>query len=374
MKKIIAIAVVLGGLLGSVQFSSASAPCPAPVTQEAALLSASHVFAGNVTSITPSGDQWYPAKVTFTVTKYWKGTVSTTHTVHAQSGQFVNGGQYIVYLLATGGNNSYCFIRTINAAQITEETTKLGQGNLPPQFIDNPLPPPGPNQIFTRNLTIGSTGEDVISLQIILEQGNFLKIPQSVAFGYYGKLTQKAVADYQRSRNINPAFGYFGPLTRTKINTESIQSSTNTSQHVTSVHNIRIGQQLGKFTVTNIEFLNEYIPGDYSWGVKFSGDAELSGIVEHTSDEGGGVCFEPQEQENIPLIVASQSKLDEWNKSPWKKVFCFKDTDASVKLFPGLVFEQPRQAKVLIRNYHEYRAPKGGAVPTAELVKVIEFK
>jgi len=82
-------------------------------------------------------------------------------------------------------------------------------------------PPPNPPS-FIRNLTIGSTGGDVIELQTILESAGFLKMPQGVARGYFGGLTRKALADYQKHVNITPALGYFGSLTRAKFNADEI--------------------------------------------------------------------------------------------------------------------------------------------------------
>jgi hypothetical protein len=73
------------------------------------------------------------------------------------------------------------------------------------------------NAAFTRDLTIGSTGADVIELQTWLETKGLLMIPAGVSKGYFGTLTQMALAKYQASVGIVPAVGYFGPITRAKI-------------------------------------------------------------------------------------------------------------------------------------------------------------
>jgi hypothetical protein len=73
---------------------------------------------------------------------------------------------------------------------------------------------------FTRSLTIGSTGADVVSLQNFLEAKGFLTIPQGVSRGYFGGLTQSALARYQASVGIAPAAGYFGPITRADVSTK----------------------------------------------------------------------------------------------------------------------------------------------------------
>ncbi|GEM_PF-5839301 len=67
------------------------------------------------------------------------------------------------------------------------------------------------------NLGLGAFGNDVVVLQRFLQSKNFLKIPAGVKEGYFGMLTKKAVADFQKSVGL-PATGYCGPLTRAIIN------------------------------------------------------------------------------------------------------------------------------------------------------------
>jgi hypothetical protein len=70
---------------------------------------------------------------------------------------------------------------------------------------------------FMRNLTVGSTGSDVVALQSFLEAKGFLAMPAGVSKGYFGALTQSSLARYQASVAIAPAVGYFGPITRSHI-------------------------------------------------------------------------------------------------------------------------------------------------------------
>lgn len=70
---------------------------------------------------------------------------------------------------------------------------------------------------FTRDLTVGSTGADVVALQDILISGGYLVIPAGVSKGYFGSLTQSAVAKWQAASGITPAAGYFGPKSRAAI-------------------------------------------------------------------------------------------------------------------------------------------------------------
>ncbi len=74
---------------------------------------------------------------------------------------------------------------------------------------------------YTRDLTIGSTGADVSSLQTTLEAKGALVIPAGVAKGYFGALTKSALAKYQAANGIAPAVGYFGPITRAHFNAMS---------------------------------------------------------------------------------------------------------------------------------------------------------
>ncbi len=70
---------------------------------------------------------------------------------------------------------------------------------------------------FTRNLTVGSTGNDVKCLQALLNV-----TPQS---GYFGPLTLGAVRSYQASKGYVPA-NQVGPLTRASLNAQ-LAVSTN---------------------------------------------------------------------------------------------------------------------------------------------------
>jgi len=73
--------------------------------------------------------------------------------------------------------------------------------------------------MFNTNLTIGSTGNDVVQLQTMLVSKGHLVMPAGVAMGYFGSLTQAAVAAWQAANGISPAAGYFGPISRAKANT-----------------------------------------------------------------------------------------------------------------------------------------------------------
>ena len=71
---------------------------------------------------------------------------------------------------------------------------------------------------FTSNLTIGSTGSEVVALQDLLISRGHLVMPAGVSKGYFGPLTQQALAKMQAANGISPAVGYFGPITRNFVN------------------------------------------------------------------------------------------------------------------------------------------------------------
>lgn len=62
---------------------------------------------------------------------------------------------------------------------------------------------------FKRWLRPGLYGEDVKCLQKFLENEGFFRYPEGPT-GYYGKITQEAVRNWQKENNIEPALGYFG--------------------------------------------------------------------------------------------------------------------------------------------------------------------
>lgn len=87
----------------------------------------------------------------------------------------------------------------------------------------------GASMTFTSDLTLGSTGPEVSALQQWLVNRGYLVMPAGVAMGYFGPLTQSALAKYQAEAGISPAAGYFGPITRAKINAMASTGGTTTT-------------------------------------------------------------------------------------------------------------------------------------------------
>jgi hypothetical protein len=79
----------------------------------------------------------------------------------------------------------------------------------------------GSSYSFTKDLTLGSKGDDVTALQNLLISANKGSAAAALvavgATGYFGNLTKAALAEYQAAAGISPAAGYFGPKTRAYV-------------------------------------------------------------------------------------------------------------------------------------------------------------
>lgn len=77
---------------------------------------------------------------------------------------------------------------------------------------------------FNSNLTVGSTGTDVMNLQKVLNMSADTKVASSGAgspgmeTSYFGPATKAAVIKFQMKYGITPAVGYVGSITRAKLN------------------------------------------------------------------------------------------------------------------------------------------------------------
>ncbi|MDO8496202.1 MAG: peptidoglycan-binding protein [bacterium] len=83
-----------------------------------------------------------------------------------------------------------------------------------------PTPTPATSSVsfdnFSRNLAIGSRGNDVKQLQALLV--NEVGYSTNLITGYFGSITQNAVKKLQEKYGIKPAYGYFGSITRKTLN------------------------------------------------------------------------------------------------------------------------------------------------------------
>lgn len=96
--------------------------------------------------------------------------------------------------------------------------------------------------MFNVNLTIGSAGQDVVALQDMLIAGGHLVMPAGVSKGYFGALTQTAVAKWQAANGIAPAAGYFGPASRAKANMTTVVTPTPTTPSTGSSSTLGSGE------------------------------------------------------------------------------------------------------------------------------------
>ncbi len=69
---------------------------------------------------------------------------------------------------------------------------------------------------FTKDLTVGSKGAEVMALQNVLIKGGYLKI--TAATDAFGPMTKAAVIAWQKAAGISPASGLVGPKSRQALN------------------------------------------------------------------------------------------------------------------------------------------------------------
>lgn len=68
---------------------------------------------------------------------------------------------------------------------------------------------------FERDLSLGMQGDDVSQLQqFLVDAGQY---PEALVTGFFGPLTQQALARFQKTHDISPASGYFGSVTRSRV-------------------------------------------------------------------------------------------------------------------------------------------------------------
>lgn len=75
---------------------------------------------------------------------------------------------------------------------------------------------------LSRDLELGDTGEDVRTLQAILNREGFVIAPSGLGSpgqetNFFGAKTKEAVIKYQTAKSITPAIGYVGPKTRASL-------------------------------------------------------------------------------------------------------------------------------------------------------------
>ena len=99
------------------------------------------------------------------------------------------------------------------------------------------------SMMIQNNLWVGSTGDDVVTLQTYLVSKGFLTMPAGVSMGYFGSLTKAALMQYQTSVSVMST-GYFGPLTRAAFNGSTGMSSGGTMNSGTPETGVMVGGAL----------------------------------------------------------------------------------------------------------------------------------
>ncbi len=84
--------------------------------------------------------------------------------------------------------------------------------------VANPVPPtqvPGEPYVLTQNLSVGSSGEEVRQLQMILRFFGYFK--NILATGYFGSITKTEVINFQKAKGLTPT-GVVERITRAFLN------------------------------------------------------------------------------------------------------------------------------------------------------------
>lgn len=122
--------------------------------------------------------------------------------------------------LPSGTIPTQAFLQSVNYTpvnSITSKTITTGLGVFNTNSVTITVP------VFNRNLSLGSSGDDVLRLKKYLVSAGYMD-PSSVATStnYFGNETLNAVKKFQTVNGISPADGYVGPLTRIMLNSKMI--------------------------------------------------------------------------------------------------------------------------------------------------------
>ncbi len=157
----------------------------------------------------------------------------TRITGRSQNGGHANVGNANPRIFNLGAGNHTLTFRTRDPNTKLDKIFLTTSRTLTPTgFVDSPSPaPPGSRDAFTRNLTLGSQGEDVRRLQKFLNGQGLIVARSGIGSpgnesSYYGTATADAVARFQErytleilgSRGLTSGTGILDEITRKKLN------------------------------------------------------------------------------------------------------------------------------------------------------------
>ncbi len=137
----------------------------------------------------PSSGGWRLPDVGASVRTYTdSGRAPGTYTYYVQA-----------YNLSGGGTTRiYSYISNVVSVTVVGSVTSMNKSN------------------FSRNLAMGSSGNDVKQLQALLV--NEVGYSANLITGYFGRITRDAVQKLQEKYGVQPISGYFGEITRRALN------------------------------------------------------------------------------------------------------------------------------------------------------------
>lgn len=135
---------------------------------------------------------------------------------------------------------------------------------------------------FTRDLTVGSTGQDVVVLQQFLNDNGFTVAASGAGSAgnettYFGSLTQSALAQYQAANGITPAVGYFGPITRSSVNstTTTVADDSDDSDDSSDDSDSSSDLEGGAGSISDVDFISSLNNEEVGEGEE---DVEVAGL------------------------------------------------------------------------------------------------
>ena len=127
----------------------------------------------------------------------------------------LSGGSLLVPMVASAQTDQATLIAQLQAqilALQAQLNALVGGGSAPASSA---------SCSFTRDLTLGSKGDDVTCLQNYLTGTGHFTFAGG-ATGYFGSVTKASVAAWQAANSVSPAAGYFGKISQAKYNSMAV--------------------------------------------------------------------------------------------------------------------------------------------------------